>query len=173
MQESTAFLSKADEQEIVAAIVIAEKNTSGEIRVHIEENSTKPSIERAKEVFHILNMDATELKNGVLFYICTQTKSFAILGDKDVVKFLNELAKVADEIIVTRNSSPRAMPIEDLKRIASDIFEEGAVSAAPSIAAAIQEAVEKASQPNVSIGVLVTGSVVTAGAARALLKRDR
>ena len=97
----------------------------------------------------------------------------AILGDKDVVKFLNELSKVADEIIVTRNSSPRAMPIEDLKRIAVDIFEEGAVSAAPSIAAAIQEAVEKASQPNVSIGVLVTGSVVTAGAARALLKRDR
>ena len=41
------------------------------------------------------------------------------------------------------------------------------------IAAAIQEAVEKASQPNVSIGVLVTGSVVTAGAATALLKRDR
>ena len=97
----------------------------------------------------------------------------AILGDKDVVKFLTELSKVADEIIVTRNSSPRAMPIEDLKRIAVDIFEEGAVSAAPSIAAAIQEAVEKASQPNVSIGVLVTGSVVTAGAARALLKRDK
>lgn len=97
----------------------------------------------------------------------------AILGDKDVVKFLNELSKVADEIIVTRNSSPRAMPIEDLKRIAVDIFEEGAVSAAPSIAAAIQEAVEKASQPNVSIGVLVTGSVVTAGAGRALLKRDK
>ena len=97
----------------------------------------------------------------------------AILGDKDVAKFLNELSKVADDIIVTRNSSPRAMPIEDLKRIAVDIFEEGAVSAAPSIAAAIQEAVEKASQPNVSIGVLVTGSVVTAGAARALLKRDR
>jgi uncharacterized membrane protein len=84
MPESTAFLSKTDEEEIVAAIVIAEKNTSGEIRVHIEENSTKPSIERAKEVFHILNMDATELKNGVLFYICTATKSFAILGDKGI-----------------------------------------------------------------------------------------
>lgn len=96
----------------------------------------------------------------------------AILGDKDVVRFLNELSKVADEIIVTRNSSPRAMPIEELKRIAADIFDEGCVSAAPSIAAAIQEAVEKASQPNLSIGVVVTGSVVTAGAARALLKRS-
>ncbi|MEY4835456.1 MAG: hypothetical protein RI980_1571 [Bacteroidota bacterium] len=84
MSESTAFLSKAEEQEIVAAIVIAEKNTSGEIRVHIEENSSKPSMERAKEVFHILKMDVTELKNGVLFYICTATKSFAILGDKGI-----------------------------------------------------------------------------------------
>lgn len=84
MSENTPFLSKTEEQEIVAAIVIAEKNTSGEIRVHIEENSTKPSMERAKEVFHILKMDVTELKNGVLFYICTATKSFAILGDKGI-----------------------------------------------------------------------------------------
>lgn len=84
MSENTPFLSKTEEQEIIEAIVIAEKNTSGEIRVHIEENSTKPSIERAKEVFHILKMDVTELKNGVLFYICTATKSFAILGDKGI-----------------------------------------------------------------------------------------
>ena len=84
MSENTPFLSKTEEQEIVAAIVFAEKNTSGEIRVHIEENSTKPSMERAKEVFHILKMDDTELKNGVLFYICTATKSFAILGDKGI-----------------------------------------------------------------------------------------
>jgi uncharacterized membrane protein len=84
MSENKPFLTKTEEQEIVSAIVLAEKNTSGEIRVHIEENSTKPSMERAKEVFHILKMDATELKNGVLFYICTQTKSFAILGDKGI-----------------------------------------------------------------------------------------
>ena len=84
MSENKPFLTKTEEQEIIEAIVIAEKNTSGEIRVHIEENSTIPSMERAKEVFHILNMDATELKNGVLFYICTETKSFAILGDKGI-----------------------------------------------------------------------------------------
>ena len=84
MSKTEEFLTKAEEQEIIEAIVIAEKNTSGEIRVHVEENSTKPSMERAKEVFHILKMDATELKNGVLFYICTATKSFAILGDKGI-----------------------------------------------------------------------------------------
>ena len=84
MSKTEEFLTKAEEQEIIEAIVIAEKNTSGEIRVHVEENSTKPSMERAKEVFHILKMDATELKNGVLFYICTATKSFAIIGDKGI-----------------------------------------------------------------------------------------
>ncbi len=84
MSKTEEFLTKAEEQEIVAAIVIAEKNTSGEIRVHIEESNTKPPVERAQEVFHLLKMDETELKNGVLFYICMQTKSFAIIGDKGI-----------------------------------------------------------------------------------------
>ena len=84
MSKTEEFLNKAEEQEIIDAIVIAEKNTSGEIRVHIEENNTKPPVERAQEVFHFLKMDATELKNGVLFYICMQTKNFAIIGDKGI-----------------------------------------------------------------------------------------
>lgn len=84
MSKTEEFLTQAEEQEIVNAIVIAETNTSGEIRVHIEENNTKPPVERAQEVFHLLNMDATELKNGVLFYVCMQTKSFAIIGDKGI-----------------------------------------------------------------------------------------
>lgn len=84
MSKTEEFLTKAEEQEIVAAIMIAEKNTSGEIRVHIEENNTKPPVERAQEVFHLLKMDETELKNGVLFYICMQSKSFAIIGDKGI-----------------------------------------------------------------------------------------
>lgn len=84
MSKTEDFLTKAEEQEIVQAIVEAEKNTSGEIRVHIEENNTKPPVERAQEVFNILKMGETELKNGVLFYICMQTKSFAILGDQGI-----------------------------------------------------------------------------------------
>ena len=84
MSKTEKFLSKEAEQEIVNAIVIAEKNTSGEIRVHIEENNTKPSYERAQEVFYFLKMDETELKNGVLFYISMQSKSFAIIGDKGI-----------------------------------------------------------------------------------------
>lgn len=84
MSKTEEFLTKAEEQEIVDAIVIAEKNTSGEIRVHIEEDNTKPPVERAQEVFHLLKMDETELKNGVLFYICMLSKSFAVIGDKGI-----------------------------------------------------------------------------------------
>ena len=84
MSKTEDFLTKEEEQEIVQAIVTAEKNTSGEIRVHIEETSEKPPIERAKEVFSSLEMHNTEARNGVLFYIGVANKGFAILGDEGI-----------------------------------------------------------------------------------------
>lgn len=84
MSKTEDFLTKEEEQEIVQAIVIAEKNTSGEIRVHIEETSEKPPIERAKEVFSTLEMHKTEARNGVLFYVGVANKGFAILGDEGI-----------------------------------------------------------------------------------------
>lgn len=78
------FLTPSEEREIVHAIHLAERNTSGEIRVHIEAHATKPPLERAKEVFHALNMDKTLAKNGVLFYVGVQDHSFAIIGDKGI-----------------------------------------------------------------------------------------
>ena len=84
MSKTEDFLSKAEEQEIVLAIVEAEKNTSGEIRVHIEEHTEKSPLERAQEVFFELKMDETQDRNGVLFYICVSDKKFAIIGDKGI-----------------------------------------------------------------------------------------
>jgi uncharacterized membrane protein len=84
MSKTEDFLTKEEEQEIVQAIVTAEKNTSGEIRVHIEETSEKPPIERAKEVFSSLEMHKTEARNGVLFYVGVANKGFAILGDEGI-----------------------------------------------------------------------------------------
>ena len=69
MAKTAAFLSKEEEQEIVQAIVEAEKNTSGEVRVHIENHSNKTPLERAQEVFFELKMEATNDRNGVLFYL--------------------------------------------------------------------------------------------------------
>jgi uncharacterized membrane protein len=78
MSKVEDFLTSVQEQEIIEAIRLAEKDTSGEIRVHLEKSTEKDAIERAKEVFYFLKMDETKLQNGVLFYIkkiyCTNTK---------------------------------------------------------------------------------------------------
>jgi uncharacterized membrane protein len=86
MLKTEKFLTSKQEAEIVEAIRIAEENTSGEIRVHIEDKSEKPSIERAKEVFNTLEMFKTEARNGVLFYINVSGNQFAIIGDEGIDK---------------------------------------------------------------------------------------
>lgn len=78
------FLTKAEEQEIIEAIRMAEENTSGEIRVHIEKTTSKAHFDRALEVFHELRMDETKLKNGVLLYFAIDDKNFVICGDKGI-----------------------------------------------------------------------------------------
>lgn len=84
MSKVESFLSPADENAVVAAIGIAEKETSGEIRVHIEQSCSKAPFDRALEVFQELKMNETELQNGVLIYLAVQTKSFVICGDKGI-----------------------------------------------------------------------------------------
>lgn len=84
MSKTEDFLTKEEEQEIVQAIVVAETNTSGEIRVHIEEHSEKPPLERAQEVFYTLEMQHTKARNAVLFYVNVADKKFAIIGDEGI-----------------------------------------------------------------------------------------
>ena len=91
MSKVEEFLTKAEEQEIVEAIGIAEKNTSGEIRVHIEKENAIAPLDRAMEVFRNLNMENTQERNGVIIYVAVKSKHFAIYGDKGI----NE--KVADD----------------------------------------------------------------------------
>jgi len=79
-----AFLSEEEEQEVVKAIRIAEKKTSGEIRVHIESGTKLDPYERVHEVFHELKMEATKDRNGVLIYIAVNNRSFVIYGDKGI-----------------------------------------------------------------------------------------
>ncbi len=84
MSKVEDFLTKEEELEIVEAIRVAEKNTSGEIRVHIEKTTSMAPFDRAMEVFHLLKMDETELKNGVLIYLAVKDKQFVICGDKGI-----------------------------------------------------------------------------------------
>jgi len=75
------FFSEADQQQIVVAIKRAEKSTSGEIRVHIEDYKKKTVLDRAAYWFKKMGMHKTALRNGVLFYLAVNSKQFAILGD--------------------------------------------------------------------------------------------
>ncbi|NHM05673.1 TPM domain-containing protein [Flavobacterium sp. CYK-4] len=84
MSKVEDFLTQAEEQAIVEAIRVAETATSGEIRVHIEKSSELPAYDRALEVFHLLGMDQTQLKNGVLIYVAVKDRAFAICGDKGI-----------------------------------------------------------------------------------------
>jgi len=78
------FFTADEEQQVVNAIKSAELNTSGEIRVHIEKTTDKDALERATEVFYELKMNETQLQNGVLFYVATESHHFAVLGDKGI-----------------------------------------------------------------------------------------
>ncbi|WP_445732922.1 TPM domain-containing protein [Mariniflexile sp.] len=78
------FLTASEEQAVIEAIRIAELNTSGEIRVHIEKTSNGNATNRALEVFYMLKMENTKLQNAVLIYVAVEEKTFVIYGDKGI-----------------------------------------------------------------------------------------
>ncbi|MEC3905419.1 TPM domain-containing protein [Tamlana sp. 2201CG12-4] len=86
MSKIEDFLTAAEEQDIVEAIRVAELNTSGEIRVHIERTSNREATDRALELFHTLKMDNTKLQNAVLIYLAIDDKTFVIYGDQGINK---------------------------------------------------------------------------------------
>lgn len=77
-------ITPEDEKLILAAISDAESNTSGEVRVHIESNCEGEALDRATEVFAMLHMHLTKLRNGVLFYVALKDHKFAVLGDAGI-----------------------------------------------------------------------------------------
>ena len=78
------FFSEQDQQTIKNAIVQAEKGTSGEIRVHIEDTFSGDVLDQAAFIFKKLKMHETEQRNGVLFYLAIRNRKFAIIGDAGI-----------------------------------------------------------------------------------------
>jgi folylpolyglutamate synthase/dihydrofolate synthase len=101
----------------------------------------------------------------------------AVSADKDVAGILDELEPVLSDVVVTRNSSDRSMPAEELADLAGDVFGLDRVHVAARMDDAIEIAVGLADESPDSDqpgggGVLITGSVITAGDARQLLLPD-
>jgi dihydrofolate synthase / folylpolyglutamate synthase len=98
----------------------------------------------------------------------------AVLGDKDAAGILAELSQVVDYLVVSQSSSARALPANDLAMIAKQFFAPEQIEVIPELRGAITYATEKANLSNqVNDGVsavLITGSVVTAGEARMIVR---
>ncbi|MCH7397665.1 TPM domain-containing protein [Belliella sp. DSM 107340] len=78
------LFSKEEKSIIEAAIQAAERETSGEIQVHIESHCKIDVLDRAAEVFEMLKMHKTQNRNAVLFYLAVADHKFAILGDAGI-----------------------------------------------------------------------------------------
>ncbi len=78
------YFSEENKLQISNAIRVAETDSSGEIRVHIEKHCKSDVLDRAAYIFDKLEMQKTKLRNGVLFYLAVEDKKFAILGDAGI-----------------------------------------------------------------------------------------
>ena len=80
------FFTVDDKKRIAEAIKTAEKETSGEIRVHVATKCDKDPLDCARDIFQKLGMFETKEHDGVLFYISVEDRKFAILGDDNIYK---------------------------------------------------------------------------------------
>lgn len=129
-------------------------------------------------------VDAAHNPHGMAATVAAVAESFhfrrlvgvvALLADKDARGMLAILEPVLDELVVTQNSAPRRLPVDDLAALAVEVFGPDRVVVEPRLDDAIEAAVRIAEEGGEALGgagVLVTGSVVTAGEARTLLARS-
>ena len=95
-----------------------------------------------------------------------------VFADKDAAGIFNEIKDVVDGVIVTQSSSPRALPANELAKVARAFIDADRIFIEPDLRTAIEKAIADANHPmeEESVGVLITGSVITVGEARAILK---
>ncbi len=84
------FFTLEEQKRIVEKIRQAEEGTSGEIRVHLDRHSEGDPLEKAKKIFVRLGMMRTKLRNGVLIYVATDHRKFAIWGDEGIHRAVPE-----------------------------------------------------------------------------------
>jgi uncharacterized membrane protein len=98
------FLGLIDEAQLLAAVRAAEARTSGEVRVFVSRRKLRGTDVKARALseFHRLDMDSTEDRNAVLFYLAPHDQAFAVIGDEAVhakcgQDFWDETARAVQE----------------------------------------------------------------------------
>ena len=128
-------------------------------------------------------LDAAHNAHGMTATVAALADAFAFthlvavvacLRDKDVLSMLEVLEPAVAQVVVTQNGSPRALPVDQLADLARDVFGEDRVTIEDALDDALSTAVALADAEAEygGAGVLVTGSVVTVGEARTLLRRE-
>jgi uncharacterized membrane protein len=96
------YFTEENKLQIANAIRVAETNTSGEIRLHIEKYCKEEVLDRAAYIFEKLEMHKTKLRNGVLFYLAIEDRKFAILGDAGInQKVSDDFWEKANETVLS------------------------------------------------------------------------
>jgi len=156
------------------------------VREAFAEVETPGRLERVRSAPTVL-LDAAHNPHGARALATTVSEEFAfrrlvavvgVMAEKDAHGILDALEPVVSDIVVTRNSSPRSMPLEELNELAISVFGEDRVVAETDLETAIETAIalvetnDDPEEPLAGGGVLVTGSVVTAGEARTLFGKE-
>lgn len=131
----------------------------------------------------VVLVDAAHNPHGAATLAATLERDFnfrsvigvvSVFADKDARAMLESLRPVLSEVVVTRNSSPRAMEAADLADVAYEVFGDDLVRVEDHFGAALELAMELAEEQGPEgVGVLATGSVATAGDARAYFRTYR
>lgn len=110
MTNAKNFFTASEQDLIVKAIKEAELNTSGEIRVHIENYCFGNSITKAEKIFLKLGMQNTKDKNGILIYIAAVSHKIAIVGDKGIHEKLGKAYwdKIVNGIVTSFRTENKA-----------------------------------------------------------------
>ncbi len=153
------------------------------VREGFAETSSPGRLERVRSAPTIL-LDGAHNPHGMGATVTALQEEFAfsrlvavvaVLADKDAAGLLDLLEPVVDVVVVTRNTSERAMPVAELEALAVEVFGPDRVQTAADMPDAIETAVALAEsdvEAELSgVGVLITGSIYTVADARRLLKR--
>ena len=153
------------------------------VRAGFADTTSPGRLERVRTAPTIL-LDAAHNPHGMAATVVALTEEFsftklvavvAVLGDKDAGAMLELLEPVVDDVVVSRNSSPRVMPVERLAGYATEVFGADRVHVEPELPDAVATAVGLAESDVDAglggVGVVITGSVITVADARKLFKR--
>jgi dihydrofolate synthase / folylpolyglutamate synthase len=171
----------------VEALLGATEQTEGRVTAEVVQagfaETTSPGRMEVVRTGPTVIVDAAHNPHGAEATAATVSEAFAfnpligvigVMKDKDVYGVLEAYEPIMETVVVTRNSFDRSMPAEELGEIAAEVFGEDRVVVKPHLVDAIDEALRLAEQDAIAFGsggVLITGSVITAGEARKLLVR--